>query len=255
MPAPNASVENQPSEYKIEHFTVTPVVSCAFRVSSQYQRTSRYICFLLLIFTVIIRNHEWLAAGAATSVLTYSGVAAVHMIVLFVTNNRFDLPDSKTRCESIPLPLLNSPFLACTGVYDPDRGASFEIVSTCLLTALPIAAWSTTFRSSTSKPILVFWLLLLTIGDIFFNITYTDVNHHFQICPSSFIEPLPLGTYQAPPLDTEWEDALLSLVKSYKQQGGTIQPLDKSSFPLCLYSCFATTAYTGRTSQDIGVNT
>lgn len=244
--------KKRPVDYQIDHFTITPV-SCAFRASGQYQMTSRYLCFLLLIITAIIRDHEWLAAGAAASVLTYSGVAAVHMTILFATNNRFDLSERKTRCETVQLPRSDSPFLACRGVYYPDGGATFEIVSTCLLAALPIAAWSTTFRSSTRKPILLLWLLLLAFAHVFFNITNTDVNPHFQICPSSSIEPLPLGTYQARSLNNEWKDSLLSLVKSYNLPGGAVQPLDNGSFPPCLFSCFDTTAYTGRTSQDIGV--
>ncbi len=93
----------QSNAYDIKNLTVNNV-ACSFPISSQYQKTPRYICYLLLIFTVIIRNHIWLAAGAAASVLTYSGVAAIHSLILFATNNILHLQQAKTRCESIPTP-------------------------------------------------------------------------------------------------------------------------------------------------------
>ena len=99
-----------------------------------------------LAVTVIFRNHKWLAAGAPASVMTYSGVAAVYMILLFVTNNRFNLPEAKTRCEQLPLPGVNNTFLACAGVNDPDIGVAVSIESVVILGALPIAALSRTCR-------------------------------------------------------------------------------------------------------------
>ena len=145
---------DQPEYYDIENITVN-VVSCSFSISSYYERTPRYICYLLLVFTVFIRNHKWLAAGAATSVLTYSGVAAVHIIVLFATNNRLHLQKAKTHCESLSFLGASTPFVACAGVYDPDVGLSMTIVGSVMLGALPIVAWSTMFRRSTSKAILL----------------------------------------------------------------------------------------------------
>ena len=111
----------QPDHYDIENVTVRPFF-CSFSISSQYQTTPRYICYLLLVFTIVIRNYVWLAAGAAASVMTYSGTAAIHLIILFVTNNRFHSPKAKTHCEHLPLTGVKGSFLACTGVNDPDSG-------------------------------------------------------------------------------------------------------------------------------------
>lgn len=73
----------EPDHYDVENMTIVSDVDCTFKVSGQYELAPKYTCFVLLAFTVIIRNHGWLAAGAAASVLTYSGVAAIHLIVFF----------------------------------------------------------------------------------------------------------------------------------------------------------------------------
>lgn len=125
--------------YDIKNLVVNHI-DCSFPTSSQYQKTPRYICYLLLVFTVTIRKHGWLAAGAAASVLTYSGVAAIHSLILFATNNRLHLQQVKTRCESIPTPGSDTQFVACAGVTDPDVTMIVHILSSVMLGALPIAA-------------------------------------------------------------------------------------------------------------------
>ena len=237
--------------YDIENVAVNPI-TCSFPISSQYQRTPRCICYLLLIFTITIRNHEWLAAGAAASVLTYSGVAAFHSLILFATNNRLHLQQAKTRCDSIPIPGIDTQFVACAGIVDPDIETIVHIVSTVMLGALPVAAWSSTFRKSACKAIFMFWLLLLAMGHTFYPLTAVQQNLHFQICPKDYVEPLPKPNFQAPLLDNAWLESFHSLV-SVSQQASPF--LDNSSVPACLYSCFATTAYIGRANQNIIVYT
>lgn len=237
--------------YDIKNVVVN-LVDCSFPISSQYQKTPRCICYLLLVFTVTVRNHGWLAAGAAASVLTYSGVAAIHSLILFATNNRLHLQQAKTRCESIPTPGSNTQFVACAGITDPDVSMIVRIVSSIMLGALPIAAWSTTFRKSASRAILMFWLLLLALGHTFYPLTTTNENFHFQICPKDYVEPLPKANFQAPLLDDSWTESFHSLVSASQQASPFF---DNGSVPACLYSCFATTAYIGRSSQDIIIST
>ena len=215
-------------------------------------QTPRSICYLLLVFTVTIRNQRWLAAGAAASVLTYSGVAAIHSLVLFATNNRLHLQQTKTRCESIPTPGSDTRFVACAGISDPDVSAVVQIVSSVLLGALPMAAWSTTFRKSASKAILMFWLLLLAVGHTSYPLTSTNQNFHFQICPKDYVELLPKTNFQAPILDDAWSESFHSLVLASQKASPII---DNGSVSACLYSCFATTGYIGRSYQDIIVLT
>ena len=242
----------QPRQYDIDNVTVVTQIRCTFPTSDQYHTTPRYIFYFLFAFVIIFRNYEWLTAGTAASVLTYSGVAAIHMILLFQSSNRFDTKANKTHCDSITLPGLGIPFLACHGINEPDRGVTFNIVSTALLGALPMAAWSNTFRGSSRKPIFLLWVLLLSTSHVFFQLTFTNVNYHFQVCPRKDIEPLPQADYQAPSLDPTWHSSLYALVSGQLPQQST-RTVNGTTNSSCLYSCFASHAYTGRTPREIGV--
>ncbi|KAG7006820.1 hypothetical protein G7Y79_00013g035920 [Physcia stellaris] len=243
-----ALAAQQPHKYDIQNVTVQPI-GCTFPISDQYQRTPRYICYLLLVFTVIFRNHRWLAVGAAASVLTYSGVAAIHSIVLFASNQRFNPAQIKTHCESLTIPGADDPFLACAGVSDPDITVIMIIISGVMLGALPMAAWSTSFKRSARKPILIVWLLILALGHSLYWQTKSDINIHFQVCPRDTTEPLPGTNFQPSPLDQVWRDSFYSLVSMTHQSP---QSPENGSLS-CIYSCFATTAYVGRTVQQIGI--
>ena len=238
-----------PDTYDIENVAIKPI-TCSFGISGQYQKTPRSICYVLLAVTIIIRNHKWLSVGAAASVMTYSGIAAIHMILLCATCNRFNPPEAKTRCEQLPLPGVNNSFLACAAVSDPDFDVALTIVSAVMLGALPMAALSTTFRISSGRVILMFWLLLLAVAHICQNLIWTDPNFHFQLCPKDAVEPLPGPDFQTPFLDQAWHESFSSLISTAKQ---TYQPNGSTSSSPCIYSCFASTAYIGRGPQDIGV--
>ena len=116
----------------MENYAVNSV-SCSFLISGYYERTPSYIYVSLLVFTVVIRNQKWLAAGAAASVLIYLGEAATHMIALFATNNRLKLPNGESHCKSLHTLGVNLPFVACTSVHGPDVGSSMTIVSSVML--------------------------------------------------------------------------------------------------------------------------
>lgn len=241
----------QPHEYDIGFANVTiKRIGCTFSISDQYQRTPRYICYLLLVFTIVIRNHRWLAVGAAASVLTYSGVAAIHSIILSASNQRFHPAKIKTSCEALPIPGADNPFLACAGVSDPDVGVIMIFISGVMLGALPMAAWSTTFRKSARKPILIVWLLFLALGHTLYYLTRSDINLHYQVCPRGTTEPFPRVEFQPSPLDQAWRNSFYSLVPMTDQ---SIQSPENDTLSACIYSCFATTAYAGRTVQDIGI--
>ena len=113
--------------------------------------------------------------------------------MLFAKIDRLNEPSSKARCEPVVLPGTDTTFLTCAGIYDPDLGVIFDVINKSLLGALPIAAWSTTFRISSRKPILIMWMLLLAVSHIFYNVTRIDVNRYFEICPTNQVEKLPLN--------------------------------------------------------------
>ena len=242
----------QPYEYDIKGAKIKPI-KCSFTLSSQYQKTPRYICYILLTFTIVVRNYQWLAVGAAVSVMTYSGVAAINLVIFFAAERIFDIPDEITHCQKLPISGSREEFFACAGVRDPDIAMAVTVVSTVMLGALPMAALSATFKQSTNKAILVFWLLLLAVGHTFDNLISANQNLHFQIGPQDDVENVPGTNYQAPLLDQSWSDAFNSLVSESQQVEGSLG--NHTSFHACLYSCFATDAYPGRRTQDISIFT
>ena len=248
---PSASELDQSKKYDIDILAIKPV-DCAFSISGQYERTPRFICYLLLVFTVIIRNHEWLATVAAASVMTYSGVAAIHLIILFATNNRLNLPEEKSHCEYQPILGLRSSFVACAGVREPDATLAMILLLTLMLGALPVVAWSTTFEKSNAprKAIFLCWLLLLLLGYTLGTLVVPTRGAHYQICLKDHIEPIATANFQIIALDQLWRNSFHSLV-SRAQQSSQFQK--NGSSPSCIYSCFATPGYIGRKTQDIHV--
>ena len=121
------------SKHVSEHGLVSMKSSADSEISAEYGKTPKYACYLLLAVTALLRNYQWLAAGAAASVMTYSGVAAIHLIVLFATNDRLNEPSSKARCEQVVLPGTDTTFLACAGIYDPDLGVIFNVINNSLV--------------------------------------------------------------------------------------------------------------------------
>ena len=239
----------QPGEYNIRNVTVKHV-DCLFSISSQYQRAPRYICYFLLIFTFVSRNYEWLAAGAAASVLTYSGVTVIHLFILFATNNKLNMPNAKTHCESLPIPGQSAPFVACAGVHETDVDLATNILSNVMFAALPVAAWSKTFRGSRSKAVLVSWLVFLAVGHTLNTLISPNWSAHFQICAKDHVESVSAANFQATLLDQNWRESFRSLVGVSQQDYHSAL---NSSLPACIYSCFITEGYIGRKAQDIRV--
>ena len=244
-----APISGPPDTYDIENVAVR-LINCSFNISSQYQKTPRYICYFLLIFTIVIRNHKWLAAGAAASVMTYSGVTAIHIIILFATKNRFHLQTADSGCQSVLIPGMSDPFFACQGVHEPDVVVAGTVLSIVMLGALPMAALSSTFKKTTGRVILIFWLLLLAIGHTFSNLAWPIPDRQFQVCLKDHVEPLPVPNYQPPLLDQSWVDAFQSLIAAAQQPP---QHNANGSSPACIYSCFATISPVGRRQQDISI--
>lgn len=158
----------------------------------------------------------------------------------------------KSGCDSIKTLGSAPSFLACNGVFESDAQSAYLIVSIALLGALPMAAWSSTFRASSRKPIFLLWFFLLSISHIFYNLVISDVNHHFQICPRHRTEKPPGIDYQAPLLDIDWTSSFYTLL-SGQDTPQSVGNVNGTVDFWCLYSCFASDAYTGRTPREVGV--
>jgi hypothetical protein len=240
---PPSSTKEQTESYSNENITVTSVI-CMYPVSGQYGRTSKYAYYVLTMAVVLLRKYIWLAAGAAATAMTYSGVAAIHAIVIFAKCNRLKQLKSHSYCDIIPMDGLIGGLYICAGVYDPDYNEANTIIGAGLLAALPMAAWSSTFHEQKAKAILLMWLLLLAIGHIVYLFTISNPNRHYQICPAGISEPPPASNYLAPKLyDQVWHQALYNISHGYSTTYSRA----------CIYSCFDSGTYIGRNRKDIGL--
>ena len=224
-------------------------VACALPRSGQYCIYQRYIYYGLLISTVIItivlkdKYAVWLASGAAATALLYSGVAAVHQMLIFGFGLR---TQEYSTCEGFLVPGTNVTLPICYGFDDQDRDTACIIVGTALLAALPMAAWSMVFKKAAARPILVLWMLLMASSHVFCAVSKTETTVHYQICPAGLVEDLPGLAYQATELTytfrTAYSDMASNTTSSSAQKLGN-----------CLYSCFPPHGYVLRAGREMVV--
>jgi hypothetical protein len=83
--------QGAPVEIKTDSLQVRRI-ACVFPRSGTFGAIPRITYYILLVAVVILRHpkFEWVAAGAAASALTYSGVAAVYQVMIFVFANRLN---------------------------------------------------------------------------------------------------------------------------------------------------------------------
>lgn len=241
LDVPLQSIERWEQDYSTDNVNITPV-TCGFPVSGQYGRLPVWTCYVLLAATILVRGNKRLAAGAAASAMTFSGNAAVHLMILFATNDKLRLPDLSSQCDFLFIPGIEKDLPVCKGTYEPDYYYAVDLVSASLLASLPMAIWSKTFRNANDKSVIIMWILLLALSHIFYNITSSDVSPHFQICPAENVEILPIGQYQAVSFDDAWRLSFQHLVSD---QNTTAYD--------CIYSCFGPAHRLGRKTQDVTV--
>jgi hypothetical protein len=68
-------------------FSFTPL--CTYTISGQYGSLPRLIYYTLLVFSLVLRHHDWLSAAALGTSMTYAATASVHAIALII---RSDVP-------------------------------------------------------------------------------------------------------------------------------------------------------------------
>jgi hypothetical protein len=123
-------------------------VYCMYPLSGQYDMLPRGLFYLLLIFSLIFRRHNWLATAALGTAMTYAAVSAVHMLAL-VTNFDFGTPQSD-------LPKgwnINSS--KCYG--DVDVFGIYPILSAAAIMLTPILNWSVSVRANEAQMVVVYW--------------------------------------------------------------------------------------------------
>jgi hypothetical protein len=130
-----------PSNYRIG-------VYCMYPLSGQYDMLPRGLFYLLLIFSLLFRRHNWLATAALGTAMTYAAVAAVHMLAL-VMNFDFGTPQSD-------LPKgwnINS----SKGYGDVDVYGIYPILSAAAIMLTPILNWSVSIRANEAQMVVVYW--------------------------------------------------------------------------------------------------
>jgi hypothetical protein len=223
-------------------------VACVLPRSGQYLY-QRYIYYGLLIATTIItivlkeKHALWLASGAAATALLYSGVAAVHQILIF----GFGLGTQRySTCAAFPLPSTNYILPICHDLDDQDRDTACMIVGAALLAILPIAMWSMVFKKAAARPILVLWMLLMASSHVFCAVSKTETTVHYQICPADQVEDLPGLAFQA----TELTDVFRT---TYSDTASNTNSSFATRNEKCLYSCFSPHRYALRAGRDLAV--
>lgn len=236
---PSPSRQMQMESYRTEFMTAIPV-NCVYPASGQYGRPLKYSFYVLTIAVVLLRHHEWLAAGAAVTVMTYAGVAAIHAIRFAIQCNRLNQPKSHSRCYYFPAIGLPNGLPICAGIYDPDYDEANIIVGAGLLAALPMAKWSKTFyKKPAREACLLVWLLLLAVGHVCYLFTVTNPNRHYQTCPAGIMQPLPNSNYSPISIDN-------------KMVNETLSKITRGLGTTCFTSCFVS-PYSGRSSNNIVV--
>lgn len=127
--------------YSDENWAI-PVV-CEWPISGMYSQLQRILFYVLLVFALVWRHHEWLIAGALAFATTYSGAAAVQAWVQFGVINEYK-----------------------DTAGDNDNQAIMGILAASLLMAVPLVNWSRTLRRLGVRPILIYWALIVFAGYI-----------------------------------------------------------------------------------------
>lgn len=123
-------------------------VYCMYPLSGQYDVLPRGLFYLLLIFSLIFRRHNWLATAALGTAMTYAAVSAVHMLAL-VTNFDFGTPDPGWDINS------------SKDYGDVDVFGIYPILSAAAIMLTPILNWSVSVRANEAQMVVVYWGALI----------------------------------------------------------------------------------------------
>jgi hypothetical protein len=113
---------------------------CVYPISGAYGLLPRLLYYTTLILGIFGRVQEWLVIGALASALTYAGTAAVHAMTLCASRQT---------------------------VFDLDILGAFAVLSTGALAYITLSNWSTTFRNSRARVVMLCWGVLIGVGVIF----------------------------------------------------------------------------------------
>lgn len=208
-------------------------IACVYPISGQYNNIPRWLYYFLLISVIVFRRQEWLAVGAAATSLTYGGGAAIHALILAsarLSSNSL-ISDGFAQLPTGQKYWINPMSL------DLDTDGTLAVVGVGFLITLPMALWSSEFRRSGAKPILVLWTILMFIGMIccLINLYGVDATpdgpyRQYRFCPASLNDTLPVAW--GVNVEFSGGDWNSSIWNHFTKDGAT--------YLGCVYPCFGT---------------
>ena len=231
----------------------TQWVQCSYPISGGYGPTPRYIFYTLALFAILKRRSAWVVTAALGSVMTYSATAAVHAVVLVAIRTKM-VPQhvmdkwfsvlaagsTKSGVRDISDP--NALWLPIVPMaWDNDGDPVLAIVGTAFLVLLPMQLWSSTFKRSEAKTVLVMWSALLFVGTVCALINAAYVNlwafPQLRFCPPGLNDTFPF-TNNGPSIS----DVPLDLVDTYywnRTVYNYFKGSDEQLSSICIYPCFS----------------
>lgn len=134
----------QPNVFSYEQF-------CVYPISGQYGFLPRLLYYVLLIFSLILREHDWLSTAALGTAMTYAATASVHALALLL----------RYRYRTPAWGNFDWIYLRADQLGDIDLQAIFPILVAGSIMLTPILNFSTTVRHHEAHSVLVFWGILL----------------------------------------------------------------------------------------------
>lgn len=208
-------------------------IACVYRISGQYNNIPRWLYYSLLVTVIVLRRQHWLAVGAAATCLTYGGGAAIHAWILACMRL---YPSSQVLDGVVQLPNGQEHWISAA-VLELDNDGALAVVGAGFLITLPMALWSSQFRRSAAKPILVLWTVLMSIGMICCLVSLYGIDatsdgpfRQYRFCHPSKNDSFPVTSGgEVVSIEGDWNSTIW---KHFSQE-------DKD-FPGCIYPCFNT---------------
>lgn len=233
-------------------------IDCSYPISGGYGRGPRYSYYFLVFITVVARRQAWIIGVALASVMTFSGVAAIHAVLL-----------AALRTELVPQYMLeNCEFILASGrssngtwvdstkdwrefglwlpvlpmAWDGDGDAVLAVVGIACLIVTPMQTWSQTFKKSEGKAVLFLWSLLLLVGMICALINEAFITlwtfPQLRFCPLQQNDTLPMTNGIAQSVGGVWNRE-----NEYHWNETVMDYFANSTSRLsnlCIYPCFQT---------------
>lgn len=125
---------------------------CVYPISGQYGFLPRLLYYVLLVFSLIFREHDWLSTAALGTAMTYAATASVHAFVLLLRYSyRTPAWDN-----------LDWIYPRADQLGDIDLQAIYPILVAGSIMLTPILSFSTTVRHHKAHSVIVSWGILLS---------------------------------------------------------------------------------------------